>query len=127
MRFGGICSKARRARAKLIGMAKKTETIVTMTDDIDGSTAAETVTFGYEGSNYEIDLSKANVKAFERAMSLYVGHARKVRSTRKASTGRGGSKHDLSVVREWAKANGYEVSDRGRVAAAVLDAYEAAN
>ena len=109
-------------------MAKKTETIVTLTDDLDGSTAVETITFAFEGANYEIDLSKSNAKAFERAMSLYVGHARKVRSTRKAGAARtGGSKQDLGVVREWAKSNGYDVSDRGRVAAAVLEAYEAAN
>ena len=109
-------------------MAKKTETIVTLTDDIDGSSAVETINFGFEGATYEIDLSKSNAKAFERAMSLYVGHARKVRSARKASGGRVSSgKHDLGFVREWAKSNGYDVSDRGRVAAAVLEAYEAAN
>ena len=108
-------------------MARRTVTTTEYTDDIDGGPAAGTVQFAFDGTNYEIDLSRSNVKAFEKAVSVYVGHARKVRGTRKASANRGGSKHDLSVVREWARSNGYEVSERGRVASTVLEAYEAAH
>ena len=62
----------------VVGMAKKTETIVTMTDDLDGSTASETIAFSFEGANYEIDLSKANAKAFERETLAKIGAPREV-------------------------------------------------
>lgn len=110
-------------------MAKRIVTETTYTDDLDGSTASGTITFAYEGTNYEIDLSKRNAAAFEKAVRPYVDAARKVRNSRtKASTRSGsGSGHDLAAVRAWASENGYDVSERGRVAAAVLDAYDAAH
>ena len=110
-------------------MAKQVITTTEYTDDIDGSRAEGTISFAFDGTNYEIDLSKANARAFEKAMALYVGHARKVRSPRSARVGRGraGSRHDLSAVREWATANGFEVAPRGRIAAEVLEAFEAAH
>lgn len=107
-------------------MARRVVTTTEYTDDIDGGPAAGTVHFSFDGTNYEIDLSKSNQKAFEKAISVYVGHARKVRGTRKSTASRG-AKHDLSAVREWARTNGYEVSERGRVAASVLEAYESAH
>lgn len=107
-------------------MAKKTVTTTEYTDDIDGGKAEGTVRFGYEGNSYEIDLSRANTRAFEKAMALYVGHARKMRSTRTRSATTSRSKHDLAAVRAWAKDAGYEVSDRGRVAGSIIEAYEAA-
>lgn len=67
-----------------------TETVVT--DDIDGSPATETVAFSIDGTAYEIDLNKSNRKAFDKAMALYVGHARKARGSRtttRAGRGRG--------------------------------------
>lgn len=111
-------------------MAKRTVTTTEFTDDLDGSPAATTITFGFDGHDYEIDLSRSNARAFEKAMALYVGHARKVRGSRtrgssRRSSGNGG--RDLSAVREWATANGYEVSTRGRIPTAVLEAYDAAN
>lgn len=109
-------------------MAKQVVTLTEYTDDIDGSDAVGTVVFGYEGTTYEIDLSAANAKAFERTMALYVGHARKVRGARRASTRRSsGGDRDLAAVRAWARGNGYDVAPRGRVAAEVLEAYDAAN
>jgi hypothetical protein len=95
-------------------------------DDLDGGPAARTTHFSWGGVNYEIDLSRANQRAFEKAIKPYVEAARRVRGTR---TGRGRSttaKHDLSAVREWASANGFDVAPRGRVSAAVLEAYTAA-
>lgn len=111
-------------------MARQTITTTTYTDDLDGSKAEGTISFGFEGVNYEIDLSKPNARAFERAMSLYVGHARKVRNSRSRANGRRAASsngHDSAAVREWAKSNGYDVSHRGRVASAVVDAYDAAH
>lgn len=111
-------------------MAKRVVTHTTYTDDLDGSNAATTISFGYDGANYEIDLSKANAKAFNKAMARYVGHARKVRDTRSRATTRRNAAtaaHDLAAIREWAKSNGYAVSQRGRIAGAVLDAYTQAH
>jgi hypothetical protein len=46
----------------------------------------------------------------------------------KRATGNGRSRRspvaDLAAVRSWARANGFQVSDRGRVSNAVLKAYE---
>lgn len=108
-------------------MAKQIVTTTEYTDDLDGSTAAGTVHFAFQGTNYEIDLSKANTKAFEKAMALYVGHARKVRNTRGRVRAQTTSSRDLGAIRAWAASNGYEVSERGRIATAVLDAYDAAH
>lgn len=110
-------------------MARTVVTHTEYTDDLDGSTAAGTISFAFEGTNYEIDLSKSNARAFERVMALYVGHARKVRNTRSRATNRrtAGSTHNLADVRAWAGKNGFEVSARGRVAAEVIDAYDAAH
>lgn len=108
-------------------MAKKTVTTTEYTDDLDGSTAAQTVQFGWDGTHYEIDLSRANNRAFERTMKPYLEAGRIVRATRGRTSTRGKSsvKHDLSAVRAWAKSNGYDVSDRGRVARSVVEAYGA--
>ena len=110
-------------------MARQIVTQTTYTDDLDGSTAAATITFAFEGTNYEIDLSKRNAAAFVKAMALYVGHARKVRNTRRRANGRRTAtpSHNLADVRAWASQNGHDVSELGRVAAAVLDAYDAAH
>ena len=60
-------------------MARRTVTETQYTDDLDGSPAADTVRFGIDGVEYEIDLSQQNKAAFADVMALYVGHARKVR------------------------------------------------
>ena len=112
---------------KGISVAKKVVTTTEYTDDIDGSRAEGTISFSVEGTNYEIDLSKSNSRAFEKAMAPYIGHARKVRPARGRGRGRAGGKHDLSAVRTWASENGYQVAPRGRVAAEVLEAYDAAH
>lgn len=109
-------------------MAKKVITTTQFSDDLDGSTAAGTIAFAVNGSTYEIDLSKANTRAFEKTLKPYLDAARKVRTGRAKASGRAkaNTKHDLSAVRAWAKANGHEVSDRGRIAGAIIEAYSAA-
>jgi hypothetical protein len=108
-------------------MAKKTEVVVTMTDDLDGSKADRTVAFAWGGTTYEIDLSKKNASAFEKAVAPYVASARRVRGAasrgRKPATGR--ARSDLSAIREWARASGYEIAERGRIAQEIQDAYDA--
>lgn len=105
-------------------MAKTT--IVRLTDDLDGSDAASTVTFGWAGQSYEIDLSKKNASAFEKSIRPYVSAGRKAggaRGSRKSV--RRSSAEDLSAIRAWARENGFSVSDRGRVPANVVEAYKA--
>lgn len=114
-------------------MAKKT--ITQLIDDIDGSTAEETISFGIDGANYEIDLNAKNAGKLRDALATYIGHATPLRRTRvAASTGRssGGStparadREQMQAIREWGRANGHEVSDRGRIPAALLEAYNSA-
>ena len=103
---------------------------LTLVDDIDGSDATETVSFGLDGTTYEIDLNDGNAAALRDALSGYVGHARKVASGRRArrtSSGSSSSSSNTKDVREWARANGHEVSDRGRISADVQQAYDAAH
>jgi hypothetical protein len=110
-------------------------------DDIDGGAADRTVTFVWAGAGYEIDLSQKNLAGFEAALAPYVAAARRVggrrspararRSDRAAGRGRATSAPsatgvDLAAVRGWAGANGYAVAARGRISAAILDAYQAA-
>ena len=98
-------------------------------DDIDGGAADETVNFGLDGVSYEIDLNAQHASELREALSTWVGHARKVKSqpARTATTRRSRSGNDTAAVREWAKSNGYTVSDRGRISAEVQDAYAKAN
>jgi hypothetical protein len=114
-------------------MAKKVETITTLTDDLDGSKADRTITFGYDGVTYEIDLHKKNATALDKALAPYIAAGRKTttrgrRGTRAASGGGASARRraDLGAVREWARANGYDISDRGRVPASILEAYDSA-
>jgi hypothetical protein len=98
-------------------------------DDIDGGAADETVNFGLDGVSYEIDLNAEHAAQLRDALASWVGHARKVKSpvARTATTRRSRSGSDTAAVREWAKANGYTVSDRGRISAEVQEAYAKAN
>jgi hypothetical protein len=106
--------------------------LVILEDDIDGGAAQETITFALDGTTYEIDLNAANAAALRDAFAPFVGAARKagrgrgpsVSRPRRASAGRPA---DLTAVREWARSNGHQVSDRGRISAAVQKAYDAAH
>ena len=107
-------------------MAQKVS--IVLVDDLDGTEATETVTFGLDGTSYEIDLNDANAAALREALSGYVGHARKVTGGgRRARKSGGGSSSNTKDVREWAKAQGMEVSERGRISADVQQAYDAAH
>lgn len=106
-------------------------------DDIDGSDipygSGERVEFSFRGVDYHIDLSAANVTKLEKAIRPYVDAAAKVRGSRGRRTNlnsvatRPSSKEQLAAIRSWARKNGYDVSDRGRVKAEVVEAFEAAH
>src|SRR5437773_6456951 len=112
-----------------VTMAKRVH--VVLEDDISGGTADETVSFGLDGSSYEIDLTKANAEKLRNALSQYVAHVRKMSSGRARRGGSGGGsartdREQLQAIREWARRNGYEVSDRGRISSKVVEAFNAA-
>ena len=109
-------------------MAQKIEVI--LVDDIDGSEATETVRFRLDGTSYEIDLNAANAAALRNALARFTGAGRKVgRTSRTAANGRKAPDADLdkAEVRNWARANGVKVNERGRVPDAVVARYRAAH
>jgi hypothetical protein len=116
-------------------MARKVQVI--LSDDLDENLPAdETVSFSLDGTNYEIDLSEKNAEQMREAFSRYVQAARKVgRGGGRASGGgrsraTGGGRMDreqAGAIRDWARKNGHAVSDRGRIPASVVEAYEAAH
>jgi hypothetical protein len=111
-------------------MAKTT--IVQVSDDLDGSANASEVRFAFEGTEYAIDLSSKNRKNLEKVLRPYMQAGTKVSGRAPRTRGNARSKRsgpssvDLAGIRAWAKQNGHEVSDRGRLPKAVLDAYTAA-
>ena len=109
-------------------MAQQVQVI--LVDDLDGGPADETVQFGLDGSAYELDLSAQNAQTMRDALASYVGQARRVgaRGTTRKRAGRSArGETDAGAIRDWARANGYQVSDRGRVSATVTAAYKAAH
>ena len=108
-------------------MAQKIQTL--FIDDLDGSAAEGTVRFGLDGTEYEIDLNAEHAKELRDALARYVDAARRVGSAgRPTRGGRRGPAGDLNAVevREWAKAQGIEVKDRGRVPADLVVKFRAA-
>lgn len=101
-------------------------TIVELVDDIDGGEAAETVKFALDGNEYEIDLSEKRAKSLRGALGNYIENARKIGGKRKSGGSRKSS-GDAAVIRAWAKDNGWEVPERGRVSNEVREAYAAAH
>lgn len=101
---------------------------VTLVDDIDQSPAEENIMFGLDGINYEIDLSADNAAQLREALAKYIASGR--RAGGRAVRGRGPAapkvKSDVSEIREWARNNGYDVHERGRIQAEIRDAYHAA-
>jgi hypothetical protein len=111
-------------------MARKT--LIQLTDDIDGTPIADgegrTITFSLNDTTYEIDLSDAHLAELHEALTPYTTAGR--RTGRKSNGAAGATKTDkaeLMKIREWARQNGHEVSDRGRVSSTIRDAYDAAN
>ena len=107
-------------------MAQKITTL--FIDDIDGGEAEGTVRFGLDGTEFEIDLSGKHSEELHSTLAKYVTHARKVGGTaRRASWRRqAAAAVDTAKVREWAKENGHDIKDRGRVPAGIVEKYKAA-
>ena len=100
---------------------------VVLEDDLDGGPANETVRFGIDGTEYEIDLGTANATAFRAQLAPYIAHARKAgRAARRRPSRTAASRERSSDIRAWAKDKGIPVSDRGRIPASVVEQYDAA-
>ncbi|MFF5990872.1 MULTISPECIES: histone-like nucleoid-structuring protein Lsr2 [Prauserella] len=115
-------------------MAQKV--LVSLVDDLDGSEAEETVEFGLDGVSYEIDLSAENAEELRDALAQYVEHARRAGGRKRAgrpaavkAPGRSAAvdREQNQAIRAWARKNGFEVSDRGRIPSEVVDAYHRKN
>jgi hypothetical protein len=109
-------------------MAQKVN--IVLVDDIDESEAAETVSFGLDGREYSIDLNSEHATALREALAPYVAHARPVSGRGKRGGGRTAAATTgpaPAEVRAWARENGFDVPDRGRVSQEVRDAYAAAH
>lgn len=112
-------------------MAQKIQTL--FIDDIDGGAAEGTVRFALDGTDYEIDLNAKHSEELRSALGKYVSHARKVGgSARRAGRGAGragrgaGSSLNTTEIRNWAREQGYDIKDRGRVPADLVAKYQAA-
>jgi hypothetical protein len=109
-------------------MAQKVQTL--LLDDIDGGNADETIRFGLDGSSYEIDLSTAHAHDLRTALASYVQAARRagpVRGAPARKTARAASNgYDSTAVRDWARGQGIEIKDRGRVPADAVAKFRAA-
>jgi len=109
-------------------VAQKVQTL--FVDDIDGSAAEGTVRFGLDGTDYEIDLNAEHAQALRDALARYISAGRRVGGStrRQVRGGRKASANGLNTteVREWAKAQGIEVKDRGRVPADLVVKFKAA-
>ena len=97
--------------------------------DVEGT---ETVTFGLDGASYEIDVCDSHGAALRDAFAPFVGAARRAGRTpatagRKARPARKGSSDRVAEIREWARTNGHQVSERGRLSATLVAAYDAAH
>lgn len=107
-------------------MAQKHQVI--LIDDMDGSEADETVTFALDGVNYEIDLTADHAEELRENLGAWIEGARRTggranrRGSRRAAPA---AETDTAEIRAWARDNGYEVSDRGRISATIMDAYRA--
>jgi hypothetical protein len=109
-------------------MAQKVQ--VLLVDDLDGSEATETVTFGLDGASYEIDLSTGNANKLRKELEPYVEHARKASGAagaRRRRTRTGPGRERSAQIRAWAKQRGYKVNERGRIPANIVTEYEAAH
>jgi len=106
-------------------MAQRIQTL--LIDDLDGGGADGTVRFGLDGTEYEIDLSAAHGDELRQALGQYLAYARRTgAAARDAARTHRAAAIDTAKVREWAKGQGIEVKDRGRIPADIVEQYKTA-
>ena len=105
---------------------------------IEEVVGVETVTFGQDGVAYEIDACERHAAELRDAFAPYVGAARRAGRSAAAGTRRpvragsrlaaaGSARDRVQAIRDWARTNGHQVSERGRLSATVRQAYDAAH
>lgn len=97
-------------------MARKVE--VSLVDDLDGTSATDTVRFGLDGLHYEVDLSPEHAEELRAALQPYIKAGRRATPY---------SAEDAAEIRAWAQKKGFDVSDRGRLNQDVILAYRKAH
>lgn len=109
------------------GLTVASKTLVILEDDLTGGKADETISFALDGVSYEIDLSTKNADKMRKGLAQFIAASRRVGG--RSAKGRGaatGGKQETQAIRAWAKDQGLEINDRGRVSAQIREAYEAA-
>ena len=108
-------------------MARKVH--VQLIDDISGEDAQESVRFALGGVEYEIDLTEENADGLRKALDPYIARGRRVRGSSAGQRGRAAtsSREQTQRIREWAEANGYNPSARGRISQDIMKAYNHAH
>jgi hypothetical protein len=88
-----------------------------------------TVSFGLDGTTYNIELSPADATALRADLAPWVKHARRITkpsanpTTRRRTSRTTAGAHPATTIRQWARTHGHPVSDRGRLPTTVLQAY----
>lgn len=110
---------------------------VSLVDDLNGEEAQETVRFGVDGTNYEIDLTAENADKLRSTLSEYVDKGRKAKTGRRDQGAQGGQsspsapgkskREETQRIRQWAQDNGHNPSSRGRITQSIIDAYNEAH
>ena len=110
-------------------MAQKMQVLLTCDLDDGDKLATETIRFGVEGSNYEIDLCAKHAKQLRGGVASFVSAGRRISSGRGvARRGRTSVRSDrqrTAEIRAWAKKKGLKVSERGRLSSDIVAQYEA--
>ncbi|NKE55366.1 Lsr2 family protein [Lentzea sp. PSKA42] len=115
-------------------MAQKV--LVQLIDDLDGTAAedVEAVSFGLDGVTYEIDLKPGNASKLRDGLADFVagarrtrGRARKAPATTRTIVAESRTKEQTKAIRDWARANGHEISDRGRIPTSIIEEFEKAH
>jgi hypothetical protein len=113
-------------------MAQKV--LVQLVDDLDGTASEDitTVTFGLDGASYEIDLTANNAAKLRNQLGDFVDNARRTggrvkRGSSPKAAAPAANREQTRAIRDWARQNGFELSDRGRIPSSVIEAFEAAH
>ena len=101
-------------------------TIITLDDDLDGGAATESFSFAFEDKSHAVDLNDKNSARFRKAMAPFVAAARRENTAKASNPAKAASRSDVANIRAWAREQGYPVSERGRIAKEVQEAYDAA-
>lgn len=100
-----------------------TRTVIQLIDDLDGSEATETIRFGLDGTEYEIDLAEQNAESLRGALTRFVEAGRKTGGATRRQVTTVAPAVDTKAIRLWAAENGIDVNSRGRIKDDVVQRY----